>query len=164
MSTHSCAPYFVNREGMTFACWGDGRQAVPLGPQGAVLSAMRDFVASPLSLVPEPAETGHLPAPRIDRAQKRHDLQIFGRVFTITGSRDVAILDLSSDGCRIRDKGAHLTPGARVTLKIGPIGPLTAEVKWRQDAYVGMQFETALYPSVLEHIRRHFDNGSLALG
>ncbi len=46
---------------------------------------------------------------------------------------------------------------APITIKIGPVGPVEAHVKWGQGEYVGVEFVTPLYPAVLDHIRAHFD-------
>lgn len=87
----------------------------------------------------------------------RHEITIVGRIFTAKGSRDVTVVDLSETGCQFRDLARILEPGGRLTIKLGPIGPIEAAVRWRRSTKVGVQFSTPLYPSVLEHIRAHFD-------
>ena len=51
----------------------------------------------------------------------------------------------------------HLRTDDRLTVKIGPVGPVEATVRWNRSDSVGVQFNSPLYPSVLEHIRNHFD-------
>lgn len=80
-----------------------------------------------------------------------------GRLRTSNGARDVTIVDLSEEGCRIHDQMGYLTPGAAVTIKIGPIGPVDATVRWQHQPHTGIHFDNPLYPAVLEHIRTHFD-------
>lgn len=92
-----------------------------------------------------------------ERGSPRHELTIIGRIFTSRGSRDVTILDLSDTGCRLADHASQLAPDTRLTVKLGPVGPVEATVRWRRGDSVGIQFCTPLYPAVLEHIRSHFD-------
>ena len=93
----------------------------------------------------------------IDRGEERHDLTILGRIVSNAGPRDVTVLDLSESGCRFADRYRGLNPGVRITIKLGPIGPIPAKVRWCRDGHVGIAFENPLYPSVLQHIRDHFD-------
>ena len=44
-----------------------------------------------------------------------------------------------------------------ILVKLGNIGPIPAEVKWREGSTVGAQFDRPLHPSVLEHIVREMD-------
>lgn len=92
-----------------------------------------------------------------ERSAERHDLTIMGRIFTSRGSRDVTVLDLSATGCQFHDLGNQLAPDTRLTIKLGPIGPVESTVRWKRGDSVGVQFNTPLYPSVLDHIRDHFD-------
>ena len=88
----------------------------------------------------------------VKRAEDRHDVIISGRLFGGGGSREVMIYDLSTHGCRVKDN-LQAKPGSFVSIKIGQIGPVAAVVRWQHDAFIGLKFENALYPSVLEHIR-----------
>lgn len=92
-----------------------------------------------------------------DRGAERHDISIMGTLRTGTGKRDVTIVDLSDRGCRILDRTGILTPGLAVTIRIGPVGPVEATIRWQQVPYAGLRFENPLYPAVLDHIRTHFD-------
>jgi hypothetical protein len=93
----------------------------------------------------------------VEREKPRQELTIIGRIFTVGGSRDVTIRDLSETGCHILDLANDLKPDTRLTIRIGTIGPIEATVRWRKNRSVGIQFKTALYPSVFEHICRQFD-------
>lgn len=71
--------------------------------------------------------------------------------------RDVVVTDLSESGCRIEDRSNDLRLGAFISIRIGNIGPITAEVKWIHDADVGIQFTSAIYQSVLDHMLNTLD-------
>lgn len=98
------------------------------------------------------------------RGAERHDISIMGTLRTGTGKRDVTIVDLSDRGCRILDRMGILTPGHGVTIRIGPVGPIEATIRWQQQPYAGLRFENPLYPAVLDHIRAHFDLRDLGKG
>ena len=168
--------FFVARNGAIWACWLNGQPAVNLGPEASVLDAMAQLVADKKGASPsaEPSalatargslEVASIPPTshasreekRHERIHKRHELTIFGRLYTGKGSRDVTILDLSESGCRFHEPHSQLKENTLVTIKIGPVGPIEASVRWSRGEHVGLQFSNPLYPSVLEHIRDHFD-------
>ena len=171
-------PFFITRNGAIWLASLSGKPAINLGSEAEILSAMRLFVAeqgsglaatptadsappTPPTSTPSPPPPMQTPAPASRekplRASERHELTILGKLYTGMGSRDVTILDLSETGCHFHDRFSHLEADARVTVKIGPIGPVAATVKWRRQEHVGLQFDTPLYPAVLEHILGHFD-------
>ena len=165
--------FFVSRNGAVWACWLGGKPAVNLGPDAEVRAAMTQFVAEagqqpaptpepepaprPPPPPPPPAPSRPRNEPVKDRIDPRHDITIIGRVRTGSGSRDVTVLDLSEHGCRFHDRFGHLTEQTLLTIKLGPIGPVEGTVRWREHEHVGIEFNTPLHPSVLEHIRSHFD-------
>ena len=61
--------------------------------------------------------------------------------------------DLSESGCRFRDDVDRLDEGEAVTIKLGQVGPIPATVMWCRDGFIGIRFDTPLYPSVMAHIR-----------
>ena len=91
------------------------------------------------------------------RVDERHEISIVGRVRMGSGERVVTLHDLSEHGCKFHDRFSSLRIGAAVTVKIGPVGPIEACVKWREHEEVGVAFVTALHPAVMDHIRAHFD-------
>ena len=99
-----------------------------------------------------------------ERGAERHDISIPGKLRTGTGKRDVTIVDLSERGCRIFDRMGYLAADLSVTIKIGPVGPIDAIVRWQDQPYAGIQFANPLYPAVLDHIRAHFDLRDLGKG
>ncbi|WAT18139.1 PilZ domain-containing protein [Aurantiacibacter sp. MUD11] len=96
--------------------------------------------------------------------EDRFDISITGQLRTGTGKRDVTIVDLSEHGCRIFDRMGYLQQGLAVTIRIGPVGPIDASVRWQDQPYAGIRFDNPLYPAVLDHIRAHFDLRSLGSG
>lgn len=165
-------PVFILRNGQVWACWLGGRAPVALGAMDLVCSAMQTFLRvgqsppeskekhdPPVSSSVQGVSELHEPEAEKEEAPRetRHDLSILERLYTGIGVRDVTILDLSAHGCRFHDRFCNLRPGMPVSVRIGPVGPMRSVVRWRRGEYVGVQFENALYPSVLEHIRTHFN-------
>lgn len=174
--------FFVSRSGSIWACWLSGKPAVNLGVDTEVSRAMVHFLkelrAQVAKQAPGPPKEPHRdssvppapppsaappspppPPPRVlkERQADRHDLTILGRIFTARGSRDVTVLDLSETGCQFHADGSHLKVDGHLTIKLGPIGPVEATVRWSRGDKYGVQFNSPLYPSVLDHIRAHFD-------
>ena len=93
-----------------------------------------------------------------NRREERAVVQVAGRYRNRHGpSRDIWIKDISEYGCRFYDKFSILEIGSEILVGLGNIGPIPAEVKWREQSTVGAQFERPLHPSVLEHIIREMD-------
>lgn len=93
-----------------------------------------------------------------ERSKPRHPVSVEGRYRKGTGvAKDVEILDLSETGCRFFDRFGRMVPGTEISLRIGPIGPVVATVRWCKNQVVGVQFETPLYGPVFEHIRSQID-------
>ena len=111
----------------------------------------------PVGGAPAPEPAPRTAAEQKDRREQRHDISIIGRVRTGSGARDVTVRDLSESGCRFYDPLSPMPPGQNLTIKLGPIGPIDAVVRWRREDDVGIEFLNPLYPSVLDHIRQHFD-------
>jgi hypothetical protein len=166
--------FFVARSGFIWACWLSGKPAVNLGSELEVRAAMARFSVLSGALADDAAEADRVepaspPQPPVappkpprrarDRTEKRHEVSVPGRLFSTFGRRDVRIHDLSEQGCRFRDDVDRLDEGDAVTIKLGEVGPLAATVMWRRDGFVGVRFNTPLYPSVMAHIRDQFSFG-----
>ena len=94
------------------------------------------------------------PHDREIRREDRHGVAVEGRYRTGTGvPKDVSVLDISEGGCRFFDKFGRLTPGVQITIRVGPIGPIPATVRWCEGQVVGVEFEDPIYGPVLDHIR-----------
>ena len=97
---------------------------------------------------------------RDSRREPRHTVTVAGRYRPRQGAaRDVWIKDISEYGCRFFDKFSVLQTHAAIFVKVGNVGPIPANVKWREGYSVGAEFEQPLHPSVLEHIVREIDRG-----
>ncbi len=89
------------------------------------------------------------------RREDRHIVHVAGAYRARHGmSREIWVKDVSEYGCRFFDKFSILELESVVLVKMGNIGPIPAEVRWRDGSDVGVRFEKPLHPSVLEHIAR----------
>lgn len=87
------------------------------------------------------------------RREERYSITVMGRYRKGTGVRfDIAIRDLSEYGCQFADLVGRVQVGDEITIRIGQVGPIAAQVKWIERRQVGVQFDQPLYPSVLDHI------------
>ncbi len=92
------------------------------------------------------------------RRQSRRDVQVAGRYRAGLGvNKDIWIKDVTAEGCRMFDKYSTLQPGRQISVKIGNIGPIAAEVRWREQNTVGIRFEQPLHSAVLEHVVQYMD-------
>ena len=160
-------PFLVSKNGEVWACWLNGKPAVNLGSeQNFWMVAEKLFnelhpdersAAGSSTTEERPRkvaeEVSRPPQEHIDREELRHEVTIVGRLYGANGSREVTIYDLSTRGCRVKDE-ALANPGSLVTIKIGTIGPIAAVIRWRRDNFVGLKFESPLYPAVLDNIRQ----------
>lgn len=81
------------------------------------------------------------------KAECRTQTGMFGRI---------EIMDLTREGCRIYAKGLPLRIGQRVRIKPENFQPLPGIVRWAQRDFAGIEFESALYLPVVEHLQRKF--------
>lgn len=96
--------------------------------------------------------------PSDNRREDRYLVQVAGRYRSKHGqSRDIWIKDISEYGCRFFDRFSVLEVDSTILIKVGNIGPITTEVKWRDGSTVGAEFDNPLHPSVLGHIIREMD-------
>lgn len=95
-----------------------------------------------------------------NRGDNRHVVQVAGRYRGRTGNaRDIWIKDISESGARFFDRFSILSVGSAILFRVGEIGPIPAEVRWREGNLVGIHFSQPLHPGVLEHIVRTMDEG-----
>jgi hypothetical protein len=92
------------------------------------------------------------------RKEQRHSVEIPGRYRCGSGApRDVTVTDLSESGCKMFERFCNLSIGKFISIRIGSIGPIDAQVKWRDGMIAGLEFAQRLHPSVLEHMRFTLD-------
>lgn len=95
-----------------------------------------------------------------ERSELRHTVDFQGRYRTGNGlAKDVAIGDLSAHGCRFYDRFSNLSVGDYISIRIGNIGPIDAQVRWTRQFYAGVQFKSPLHPSVLAHMVPTIEDG-----
>ncbi|MGX7894921.1 PilZ domain-containing protein [Tsuneonella sp. HG222] len=98
-----------------------------------------------------------------ERRDERHGITVPGRYRSGTGMAvDVTLRDLSQGGCQIHDRLGRLEVDQFVTIRIGPIGPIEARVRWLDGRVAGIRFDQPLAPSVLEHVREIAAEAGLA--
>lgn len=91
--------------------------------------------------------------PDESRHKGRRKVGIEGRYRCGRGvPRNVWITDISETGCRFYDRFGNMMPGTAITLRIGPVGPIDAEVRWLDKHVNGVEFLQPLHVSVFEHI------------
>ena len=89
-----------------------------------------------------------------DRRDERHGLIVNGRYRTGRGlPMDIVLHDLSKSGCQIHDRMGRLEVDQFLTIRIGPIGPIDAHVRWLEGRNAGIQFDSPLNDAVLDHVR-----------
>ena len=89
-----------------------------------------------------------------ERHDERHGLIVNGRYRTGKGMPvDIVLNDLSRSGCQIHDRLGRLEVDQFMTIRIGPIGPIDAHVRWLKGRVAGIQFDPPLNDAVLDHLR-----------
>jgi hypothetical protein len=88
------------------------------------------------------------------RRDQRHGMIVNARCRTGSGTpMDVVLQDLSKSGCQIHDRLGRMQVDQFMTIRIGPVGPIDAHVRWLDQRMAGIEFDTPLNDAVLEHIR-----------
>lgn len=72
-----------------------------------------------------------------------------------------SVIDISERGCRLRNGNAALRPGMGLSINIGNIGPMSAEVRWLYRSYWGIAFTRPLHGALVEHLRESYARGAL---
>lgn len=81
------------------------------------------------------------------RRNTRHPVELAGRYSCGRGpARTVAVLDLSSRGCRLAERFPTLRVGSHISLQIAANPPIPARVRWRLRSDVGVEFLHAIDP------------------
>ncbi len=89
------------------------------------------------------------------RRAVRLELAMPGRLKTHSGIMDcVALLDLSTKGCRIASLELDLDTGQVLTLRPDRLEAVKGYVRCRQGHRAGIEFERPLYLPVVEHLHK----------
>ena len=87
------------------------------------------------------------------RKEHRRYLGIPGRIRTGSGTPlQVMISDFSEHGCSFSSQSPWFSRNLWVTISLGGIGPIAAQVRWVNDRQVGLEFKRALYGPVFERM------------
>ncbi|MXO58551.1 hypothetical protein GRI89_03210 [Altererythrobacter salegens] len=85
---------------------------------------------------------------------RQHGLIVNGRYRMGNGMpMEIVLHDLSRSGCQIHDRLGRLAVGQFLTIRIGPIGPIEAHVRWLNGRLAGIKISSSLNDAVLDHLR-----------
>ena len=89
------------------------------------------------------------------RSAERAAVAIGANLRTSTGRRAfVAVVDLTPSGCCIFAESDKFAVGLKETIHPDGLSPVGATVRWAAGQIAGIQFDTELYPAVIEHFAR----------
>ena len=86
------------------------------------------------------------------REHDRKPVTMGGKLRTPHGRQDVALSDLSTNGCRINAVYMTLTVNQHVVLRPEGLEGLNAVVSWTSGPSAGLKFDKPLHPSVLDYL------------
>ncbi|WP_144097771.1 hypothetical protein [Croceicoccus sediminis] len=88
------------------------------------------------------------------RAGERWRGMAFGRIQSGPfAGRVISVVEFSETGCRIRDHEMTCEPGDVFHLMLEDVGPMVADVRWKNGAFFGVSFRVPLRTVVLNHLR-----------
>ena len=84
---------------------------------------------------------------------------------TVRDRVEVALSDISCNGCRIAPGSISLTEGQTITLRPKGLESLTGTVRWCSDKGIGIEFDYPLHPAVVDHLCRLHpsEDGAMAI-
>lgn len=97
-------------------------------------------------------EFDEAPSPA-DRRTSTRAAADFGASVRVRGSTvrmEAEVLDISTDGCKLRATGYNL--GDEVIIVLAHLAPIPAHICWSGDGLVGVQFDAKLHPSIASHL------------
>ena len=87
------------------------------------------------------------------RREDRYDVQLAADLHSETGKAEpVRIVNLSSQGCRFT-MPRKVRLGKLITIAVGRVGRLDAEVRWRVGRTYGVRFDDQIPDTWLDHMR-----------
>ena len=69
---------------------------------------------------------------------------------------DVAVTDLTVDGCSIALQGVELRQKQAVSIKLESLDFIKGRITWSSETGAGLEFERPLYGPVVEHLLRTY--------
>ena len=93
----------------------------------------------------------------LPRNAERKAVALSAQCRTQGGIRGTAsITDISPQGCCVTSPTVILKAGLRVMIKPENLEGLTGIVRWAEGKRAGIEFDTPIYPPVVEHlVQRH---------
>lgn len=94
------------------------------------------------------------------RRERRLFVDIPGH-YTVPGAppQHMFLSQISVGGCRISEAESPLEPGQAITVHLGQMGPIPAEVRWRDDTHVGVAFITPLDAAIVDFFAAYCRGG-----
>ncbi|RVQ69284.1 PilZ domain-containing protein [Croceicoccus ponticola] len=74
-----------------------------------------------------------------------------------------SVIDISERGCRLRSGVDLLKPGEGLSIAIGNLAPVSAQVQWQYGSFCGLSFVRPLDTALLDHLRHAYVRGALPL-
>ena len=97
-------------------------------------------------------------SPLDGRTQERWRGTAFGRIQSGPyAGRIISIVEFSETGCRIRDHSMASEKGDVFYMTLEDVGPMVADVRWKNGAFIGISFRQKLTETVLRHLRDMID-------
>jgi hypothetical protein len=90
------------------------------------------------------------------RSSTRHPIAVEAVCRTAAAKHSAIVSNLSSDGCCLTNDWPQLNPGQHITVRIGDLDGLSAQVRCVEGLRAGVVFDRSLYGPVLDHlVRQH---------
>jgi hypothetical protein len=85
------------------------------------------------------------------RRDRRWQTEVSGACL-IDGHQDqIAIIEISANGCRVHGNFANCGPGDTLQLFVGNIGPLDATIRWAKANMAGVEFKDRLDQAIVAY-------------
>ena len=78
------------------------------------------------------------------RRERRWQTEVYGSCLIGDHQDQIAIIEISTNGCRVRGNFANRAPGDPLQLFVGNIGPLDATIRWTKADMAGVEFRDRL--------------------
>ncbi len=66
--------------------------------------------------------------------------------------RCVSVVEFSDTGCRIRDHAMTCEEGDVFHIMLEDVGPIVADVRWQNGAFIGISYRKPLSPQVMAQL------------
>lgn len=74
---------------------------------------------------------------------------------------ETSVIDISEMGCRLRNGVEPLAPGKGLSIAIGNLAPVSAQVRWQYGSFCGLAFTRPLHSALLDHLEHAHARGAL---